>query len=171
MRVVISFLSLFFSMTFADAQTRSPWKIDVFAQGCLMGDPTVAMCGSVAWVFNEGTGEIYYCDGEMRSNGGANPSPPNTYVRCQPFPSPTKGAMTFSGPRPVVTPCCSVFNDSLGHPHTDFTNYYWVVGQTINDISFCYSPTKICSPPPTVTAFDISFVDPARNSSSTPSHH
>jgi hypothetical protein len=154
--LTLLFMVIALNLNHAHAQTLSPWHIEVADQGCNVSDPYQANCGSLAYVSNSTTAEIFHCIGLMHSSSSSSPT---TRISCRPLSSPIRGPIRLMGPRPTIIPCCGETRPNpSGQPMRDFVDYYWVVGLTIDDLRFCYLQANVCSSAPTISNAELPVV-------------
>jgi hypothetical protein len=127
----------------------SGWKIQVVFQRCDSSKPTLKSCSSHAFLFDAKTGDVYSCNGTMISFSATSPAPPTVTVRCDKASSPISGPIEFAAPNPSVYRPGQTHNKNNTR-FEEFTNYYWVVGATIDELRFCYLPSNVCSDAPSI---------------------
>ncbi len=118
----------------AEAQSPSTaWHISVIKQGSqLQPDKTHTINYSTVYVNNSETGEIYQCNGTALLTPTETQPTPN--IDCFRFKSPISGHITFSGPTPSIT-------NNNPPAITDYNSYFWVIGDSLKELHFCYIPT------------------------------
>jgi hypothetical protein len=145
--VRVTFATFLLLAMFADrVEAQTPWRLRISSQSCNLNDPKVGSCTSDVWVYNSSTGDIYLCTGTMASIGRPR-TPPTVSTSCRKHPSPVAGNMEFAAPLPVMPLPAQTYTYS-GAKLADFRYFYWVIGQDIKDLRFCYTPTLVCTTAP-----------------------
>lgn len=148
MRLLVAALLIVLPVfSFAHAQT--PWKVHVTFHGCLKTPVGQGDCGSQVLVHNASTGEIYVCGGGEKIDGTSKPPRRTANILCHRFPSPITGPSELAAATPLDFKW-DTYTKWQGAEYKEFINFFWIVGQRIEDLRFCATITKTCSGPPEI---------------------
>lgn len=137
------------------AQTPTPWTLQVYDQGCLViTGLSQQRCGSAVLAHNSLTGDAYNCIGEFIFTGspgpGKPPPPPDVKVKCSKLERPIVGPSTAAAPIPSALVNGVPVKAEDGNTRKYFQAYYWVIGTKIEDLRLCSLAQQPCSSAPSL---------------------